>query len=84
MKALGIIVNIFFPGIGTMIVGKIGQGVAQLLLYFLGVLIVFFSFGLLFFIGVPLCIGVWIWALASAASAPVQPIQVVVTHNNAP
>lgn len=41
MKGVAIIVNIFFPGIGTLIVGKVGQGVAQILLYLLGVLLSF-------------------------------------------
>ncbi len=36
MKAVAIIVNIFFPGIGTFFVGKIGQAIAQLILYFIG------------------------------------------------
>ena len=82
MKALGIIVNIFFPGIGTLIVGKIGQGVAQILLYLLGVMFCFSFFGLI--IGVPLCIAVWIWALASAANAPSEPIQVIIRNEPAP
>jgi TM2 domain-containing membrane protein YozV len=58
--ALSLIVSFFFPGVGSMINGSVGTGVAILLLYILGV-------GLSFFlIGIPLAIGVWIWGLVDA------------------
>lgn len=82
MKALGVIVNIFLPGIGTIIVGKIGQGVAQILL---AIVAAFLSLTfVLAIIGVPLGIGVWIWAIVSAATSEPQPIQVNVVSHQAP
>ena len=39
MKVLAIIINIFFPGIGTLIVGKIGEGIAQFLIWLVGVIL---------------------------------------------
>jgi hypothetical protein len=82
MKVIGILVNLFFPGVGTMIVGKVGQGVAQLCLYMLGALLTFTGLGAV--IGIPLCIIVWIWALVSAASSAPQPIQVNITNTSPP
>jgi TM2 domain-containing membrane protein YozV len=82
MKVLGILVNLFFPGVGTMIVGKVGQGVAQLCLYLFGVFLTFTAIGAI--IGIPLCVIVWIWALVSAASSPPQPIQVTITNTSPP
>jgi hypothetical protein len=35
----GIIINIFFPAIGTLVVGKIGQGIIQLILFIIGILL---------------------------------------------
>ena len=52
MKAIGVIVNIFFPGVGSMIVGRIGTGIAQLILYVIGALLSFTA--ILSFIGVKL------------------------------
>lgn len=67
MKVIGIIVNIFFPGVGTLIVGKIGEGIAQIILTIVGVILTFtvvFSI-----IGIPLCTAMWVWSLVSAATA---------------
>lgn len=75
MKALAIIVNIFLPGIGTLIVKKWGQGIAQIILGIIGIILT--ATGLLSIIGVPLLIGVWIWAIISAVQSNPQPIQVV-------
>jgi TM2 domain-containing membrane protein YozV len=85
MRALGVIVNIFFPGIGTIIVGKIFSGVVQFLLYAAAVTLSATGIGALF--GVPLAIVVWIWAIVSAATAEDKPLVVVVrerTDNRPP
>jgi len=67
MKIIAIIINIFFPGVGTLIVGKIGTGVIQIILT---IIAAFLSFtGFLSIIGIPLGIGVWIWALVSVAGS---------------
>ena len=54
---VGLVVNLFFPGIGTIIWGDTKTGVIQLVLCVVGF---FLSFVL---IGIPIMIGVWIWAL---------------------
>lgn len=63
MKALGIIVNIFLPGIGTMIVGKVGEGLLQLIFVGVAWLLSITVVGVV--IGGPLGFIVWIWALIS-------------------
>jgi hypothetical protein len=67
MKVVAIIINIFFPGVGTLIVGKIGTGVTQIILTIIAMVMNFT--GVLSIIGIPLAIGVWIWALVSVASS---------------
>ena len=67
MKAVAIIINIFFPGVGTLIIGKIGQGITQIILTIIAAIMA--ATGFLSIIGIPLAIGVWIWALVSAASS---------------
>jgi TM2 domain-containing membrane protein YozV len=58
--ALSLIVSFFIPGVGSMINGDAGTGIAILVLYVLGV------FGSFFLIGIPLAIGVWIWGMVDA------------------
>jgi len=53
--AAGLIINIFLPGVGTMVVGKVGDGLTQLILSIL----------LFWTIVVPLV--VWIWAVVDVA-----------------
>ncbi|MDE2165933.1 MAG: hypothetical protein KGJ66_06310 [Alphaproteobacteria bacterium] len=77
MRGLAVLINVFIPGIGTLMVGKVGQGIAQFILWAVGVAICFTVIGV--FIGVPMAIAAWIWAIVSAASNP-APIQVEVTH----
>ena len=67
MKAIGIIVNIFFPGVGTLIVGKIGTGITQIVLSIIAGVLIFT--GILSIVGGPLLIGVWIWSLVSVAGS---------------
>jgi len=67
MKVLAIIINIFFPGIGTLIVGKIGEGIAQFLIWLVGVFLTFTV--VLSFIGIPLCLAMGVWSIVSAATS---------------
>ena len=67
MKIVAIIVNFFFPGLGTLLIGQIGTGVAQLLLTIVAAVMI--ASGVLSIVGIPLGIGVWIWALVSAAKS---------------
>jgi TM2 domain-containing membrane protein YozV len=82
MKAAAIILNVFLPGVGSFFVGKPGQGIVQIVLYFIGIVLSFTVF--LAIIGVPLCIGVWIWGVITATSSPSQPIQVNIVHQSGP
>jgi TM2 domain-containing membrane protein YozV len=58
--ALSLIVSFFIPGVGSMINGDAGTGVAILVLYVVGVVASFIL------IGIPLAIGAWIWGLVDA------------------
>jgi TM2 domain-containing membrane protein YozV len=71
MKAVALIINFFIPGLGSFFVGKAAQGILQIILYSIGIVLIFTGIGL--FIGVPLCIAVWIWGLATALNSPSQP-----------
>jgi len=57
----GIIVNIFLPGLGTIIFGEKETGIIQLVLSLTGVVLVATIIGAI--IGYPLWIALWIWAL---------------------
>lgn len=82
MKALAVVANIFIPGVGTLIVGKVGQGIAQILLYGFGVVLCFTVIGAI--IGIPLCIAIWIWGIVVAANSDDRPMQVEITNRNGP
>lgn len=68
---IGIILNLFFPGLGTIIFGKYDIGTIQLVLSLTGCLIFFASIPLVIaligflgmIIGMILYCSVWIWAL---------------------
>jgi TM2 domain-containing membrane protein YozV len=79
MKALAIIINIFFPGIGSLVVKKFGAGIAQIILGIIAVALT--ATGLLSIVGIPLLIGVWIWAIVTAVQSNPEPMQVVVKNN---
>lgn len=61
MAIIGLIVNLFiWPGLGTLIGGNTGTGVIQMVLALISIPLIFIL------IGIPLLIGVWIWALVSS------------------
>jgi TM2 domain-containing membrane protein YozV len=55
--ALGLIVSFFLPGVGSMINGSVGTGVAILVGFAISWILSFV------FIGIPFLIGFWIWGL---------------------
>jgi len=56
----GLIINILvLPGLGTIIGGNTKTGVLQLVLFLIAIPLCFIL------IGIPLMIGVWVWALIS-------------------
>ena len=63
MNVVALVANLLIPGVGTLIVGKTGSGVIQLLLLTIGWILTFTVIGAI--VGVPLIIGVWIWGLVS-------------------
>lgn len=63
IAGVGIVVNLFLPGVGTLLMGKWTSGFIQI-----GVLLVvwflkFVSFGLLGFVLWPISGLIWLWAL---------------------
>lgn len=71
MKTVAFIINIFIPGVGTILVGKIFVGVIQILLYMAAHALTWTVIGAL--IGVPLIVIIWIWGLISVATTPMPP-----------
>ena len=67
MKLLAVIVSIFFPGIGSMLVGKIVIGIVQFVLWLIAGGLT--GTGLLTIVGIPLAIVVWIWAMFTVITA---------------
>ena len=82
MKALAIIGNVLFPGIGSFFINKVGEGIGQLVLYILGLIFTFTVFGAIF--GIPMMIGAWIWGVVIAANANPEPQTINVIHTNGP
>lgn len=82
MKALAVILNIFIPGVGSFVIGAVGQGIGQILIYGLGFLLTFGTLGFGGIIGLPMMLGAWVWGLVTAAGASPQPLQVNITNSN--
>ena len=61
LAVVGLILNILFPGIGTLVIRKIGAGIIQLILWLVAALFALTGVGLI--VAVPVYAGVWIWAL---------------------
>lgn len=58
--AVSVLLSVFIPGLGSMVNGNVGVGVAILMLNILGWILA------LALIGIPLAIGTWIWGLVDA------------------
>lgn len=54
---------VVWPGLGTLIGGRVGEGLAQGLLFLLGILLIFTI--ILIPVSILLFIGMWIWGLVS-------------------
>lgn len=62
---LGLILNILvFPGLGSMVGGRIKTGVIQFILMIVSILLDITIIGLL--LGLPLGFGIWIWSLVTS------------------
>ncbi len=67
MKIVALLVNAFLcPGIGTLMVGKIGSGITQIVLLIVTVILAFTIVGLI--VALPLGLIVWVWSLVSVAT----------------
>ena len=64
--AVSLIVSFFLPGVGSMINGDVTTGVIILVLFIVGVVTT------VFFVGVPLIIGAWIWGMIDAYQGAVR------------
>lgn len=58
--AVSLLISFFLPGVGSMVNGDVGTGIAILVLYIVGWVLAFVL------IGIPLAIGAWIWGLIDA------------------
>ncbi|ERN42038.1 hypothetical protein KR51_00013730 [Rubidibacter lacunae KORDI 51-2] len=65
MKTLAIILNIFLPGVGTLVAGKIGIGIVQLLILAIAGGVSITGVGII--AGGPIAFLNWIWALYTVA-----------------
>ncbi|WP_435198116.1 DUF2510 domain-containing protein [Janibacter sp. GS2] len=65
--ALSLLLSFFIPGVGSMVNGDVGAGVAFLLVYGLGlVLLVCLGWLIVGLIGLPICVGAWAWSMYHA------------------
>lgn len=63
MNVIALIANLVFPGVGTIIVGKTGVGIIQLILYILGLIFSFTLIGAI--VGIPMVFVAWVWGIIS-------------------
>ena len=82
MKGFAIILNILLPGVGSFMIGKAGQGIGQIIVWGLGLLLTIGTLGVGGVLGIPMMIGGWIWAIITAAGGPQQNITVHVDGQN--
>ncbi len=64
LAGIGIVVNLFLPGIGTLIMGKWFSGIIQLGVLAVAWILSVASFGILRPFLLPISGVIWIWALA--------------------
>jgi len=79
MKSLAIIANILIPGVGSLIIGKVGQGIGQAVVWGIGLILTLGTLGIGGIIGLPMMLGAWIWGIVTAAGGN-QPVQVTVVN----
>lgn len=58
--ALSLVISLIVPGVGSMVNGDVGRGVAILALYGVGILLS------IVLVGLPLIVGAWVWGLVDA------------------
>ena len=81
MRGLAIFLNVVIPGVGSFVVGAIGQGIGQILIWGFGLVLTIGTLGFGAIIGLPMMLGAWIWGIITASGANPQPIQVNITNS---
>ena len=72
LAGIGIVVNLFSPGLGSLIMGKWSTGAIQLGLMLIVFLVKFVTFGLLGFLVWPIGGAVWVWALVGGVMTYIE------------
>jgi TM2 domain-containing membrane protein YozV len=67
LKVLGVIINLFWPGIGTLVVGKFVSGTIQAILTLIAWVLILSGIGAV--IGIPMGLLLCIWSVISVATA---------------
>ncbi len=80
MKIIAIILNIIFPGIGTILIKKVSKGVIQIILTVIAIILT--ATGVLSVIGIPLFFIVLIWSLVSIVSYQEKPQEVIIVKQS--
>jgi TM2 domain-containing membrane protein YozV len=80
MQGVAVLINFFLPGVGSFFVGQIGQGIAQMLIWWVGLIICFSVVGII--IGLPMMGAAWLWAIIGAATSNPKPLQVNVVRQD--
>jgi TM2 domain-containing membrane protein YozV len=62
----GLIVNLFIPGLGSIIGKKKREGIVQLIIFIVGVILS------PILIGIPVVIAMWIWALVTSIQMVIE------------
>ncbi len=61
LAIVALVINIFIPGLGSLIAGKTTQGIWQLVLLIIGAILS------IILIGIPLMFIAWVWAIVTGA-----------------
>lgn len=64
---LALVLNFFFPGVGTLVLGQVPTGLIQITLDLIAIPLSFIL------IGIPLALATWIWGLVIAAQSFSKP-----------
>jgi TM2 domain-containing membrane protein YozV len=65
-KVIALVINCIVPGAGTIMAGKKKEGIIQIVLAGVALLLIITLIGAL--LGIPLALGVWIWSIISVAT----------------
>lgn len=66
MKPLVVLLNVFVPGVGTLVMGKYLVAFFQWAIWAFGIVLSFTMIGAI--VGIPLSTIAWIWAIVTAAN----------------